>query len=86
VRAAERLRMLVEHSWIDLAQDRVRVTVSAGAIMVREDETIEQALARVDALMYTSKRDGRDLVTGEDGPVERSGRVRPLLQVSRRPR
>ncbi len=86
VRAAERLRMLVEHSWIDLAENRVRVTVSAGAIMVREDETIEQALARVDALMYTSKRDGRDLVTGEDGPVERSGSIRPLLQVSRRPR
>jgi len=77
--------MLVDHSWLDIGGQRVTVTVSAGAVMVRDDETIDEALARADALMYTSKRDGRDLVTGEDGPVERTGRSQRLLHLSRRP-
>lgn len=85
VSAAERLRMLVEHSWLDVGGQKVAVTVSAGAVMLRDDETIGDALARADALMYASKRDGRDLVTGEDGPVARSGGSPPLLQVARRP-
>jgi diguanylate cyclase (GGDEF)-like protein/PAS domain S-box-containing protein len=85
VRIAERLRMLVDHSWLDIDGQRVTVTVSAGAVMVRDDETIDEALARADALMYASKRDGRDLVTGEDGPVERTGRSPRLLHLSRRP-
>ena len=86
VRAAERLRMLVDHSWLDHTGGRITVTVSAGAVMVREDETIGEALARADALMYASKREGRDLVTGEDGPVERTGRSQQVLQLSRRTR
>lgn len=84
-RAAERLRMLVDHSWIDIGGEKVKVTVSAGAVMVRADESIDEALARADALMYVSKNDGRDLVTGEDGPVARSEGSPPLVRITPRP-
>lgn len=70
--AAERLRMLVEHSWLTIDGQQVRVTISAGAIMVRPGESLEAALDRADRLMYTSKRSGRNLVTGEHGPLPRS--------------
>src|SRR5690606_12400862 len=72
VRAAELLRMLVDHSWLDHTGGRITVTVSAGAVMLREEEAIAEALARADALIYACNREGRDLVTGEDGPVERT--------------
>ncbi|HRY11556.1 MAG TPA: GGDEF domain-containing protein [Candidatus Nanopelagicales bacterium] len=84
-RAAERLRMLVDHSWIDIDGEKVKVTVSAGAVMVRSDESIDDALARADALMYVSKRGGRDLVTGEAGPVARSDGSPSPLQITQRP-
>lgn len=76
--AAERLRMLVEHSWINIGDEQVRVTISAGAIMVRPGESLEAALERADRLMYTSKRSGRNLVTGEHGPLPRSGGFAPM--------
>jgi len=81
----ERLRMLVEHSWLEVNGGQVRVTISAGAVMVADDETIEQALDRADRLMYKSKHAGRNLVIAEDGPVKRREDGATLLQVSPSP-
>jgi len=64
---AERVRMLVEHSWIQQGSDRVRVTVSVGATLARPGESIAALLERVDAHMYASKRGGRNQVTTDEG-------------------
>lgn len=79
---AERLRMLVEHSWIQVGDTQVRVTVSVGAVMVRPGETFDEALDRADRLMYQSKAAGRNVVTTESGRMKRRGQV-PLFQISR---
>ena len=69
---AERLRMLVGALLVRRSTtSRCGVTISAGAVMVAEDETVEQALDRADRLMYDSKHAGRNLVITEDGPVKR---------------
>ncbi len=78
---AERLRMLVDHSWIQLDDGQVRATISVGAVMVSPGESLDQAIERADRLMYASKHAGRNLVTGEDGPVPRLRSSEPLLQV-----
>jgi PleD family two-component response regulator len=41
------------------------VTMSAGVVATRPDESFEQAVARADALLYRAKREGRNRVIGE---------------------
>lgn len=73
---AERVRMLVEHSWLQQGDVQVRVTVSVGATLARPGETAAALLERVDAHMYASKHAGRNRVTSDaaDEPARR-----PLL-------
>lgn len=68
---AERVRMLVENSWIQQGEAQVRVTVSVGASMAVAAESPDDALERVDRLMYVSKRNGRNRVTTDAGPLVR---------------
>jgi diguanylate cyclase (GGDEF)-like protein len=42
-----------------------RVTVSMGVVEVKEDESLERALKRVDLLLYKSKENGRNMVSYE---------------------
>ena len=65
-RNAERLRMLVEHSWFDSEGVQVRVTVSIGATMAVAGEASDAVVDRADRLMYVSKSSGRNVVT-DDG-------------------
>jgi diguanylate cyclase (GGDEF)-like protein len=44
----------------------LRVTVSIGAALARQDESLESLVDRADHLMYQSKRKGRNTVTSED--------------------
>jgi diguanylate cyclase (GGDEF)-like protein/PAS domain S-box-containing protein len=60
---AERVRILVENSWIQKGEVQVRVTVSVGATMALRSETPDDLVDRADALMYASKRAGRNRVT-----------------------
>ncbi len=63
--ATERLRRDVEsQDWQALAPGLV-VTISAGVVATRPDESFEQAVARADALLYRAKREGRNRVVGE---------------------
>jgi diguanylate cyclase (GGDEF)-like protein/PAS domain S-box-containing protein len=72
-RAAERLRMLVEHSWIQRDDDQIRVSVSIGATLAVPREGPESLLDRADHLMYASKSAGRNLVTTDAGQLPRGG-------------
>lgn len=67
--AAERLRMLVAESWLQVDGKRVAVTVSIGATMVEPGEDWAQALDRADRLMYASKAAGRNRVTSDRGTL-----------------
>jgi diguanylate cyclase (GGDEF)-like protein len=60
---AERLRALVEKSSADISGDTLLVTISLGAVVVNPLDKVELAVNRADALMYQSKRDGRNRVT-----------------------
>ena len=60
---AERVRMLVENSWIQKGEVQVRVTVSVGATMAIPTETADDLVDRADRFMYASKRGGRNRVT-----------------------
>ncbi|SBV94571.1 Diguanylate cyclase with PAS/PAC sensor [uncultured Alphaproteobacteria bacterium] len=58
----ERMRALVESTWLDLGDLRLRVTVSVGAVLVYADEPLETVLGRADALLYRAKEEGRNRV------------------------
>jgi diguanylate cyclase (GGDEF)-like protein/PAS domain S-box-containing protein len=57
-RIAERFRMLIENSEIRFGGQRIRVTVSIGAVMSRPGEAVDDLVSRADALMYASKESG----------------------------
>lgn len=66
--AAERLRMMVDKSFLYLADDQaqeksIHVTVSIGAALAQRGEPPEAVLARADRGLYQSKADGRNRVT-----------------------
>lgn len=62
---AERIRKLVEQSFLLIDGARVGVTISAGATIAKKDDTSTSMVARADELMYESKRRGRNIVTVE---------------------
>lgn len=62
---AERLRMLVAHSWVEHGSQKIAVTASFGGAMSRPGETAEEVLRRADALLYQSKAEGRNRVSLE---------------------
>ena len=60
---AERLRLLVEHSRIDLGDKRLRITLSVGGVLASADDTVDELIHKADAAMYLSKAQGRNRVT-----------------------
>lgn len=63
---AGRLTMLIEKSTLQLESGaQVRVTASSGAAMLCAGESAEDALRRVDSLLYHSKRNGRNRLSIE---------------------
>lgn len=58
-----RLRKLIENSYIMLNDQKLSVTVSIGATLFKENDTIESLLKRADGLLYKSKNSGRNCLT-----------------------
>ena len=54
---AEKLRKLVEDYKFD---DRFKVTISLGVTEIREDDTLESVMKRVDKVLYEAKNSGRN--------------------------
>jgi diguanylate cyclase (GGDEF)-like protein/PAS domain S-box-containing protein len=63
LRIAERLRFLVESSWVSLTDSCLHVTLSLGVTLARIQDTPETLIQRADGLMYRSKRAGRNCLT-----------------------
>lgn len=59
---AEKLRMLVETSSLNVGTQTVRVTVSIGGTVSHRNDTREALVQRADKLMYESKALGRNTV------------------------
>lgn len=66
---AERLRALVEQSVINDGAERIGVTLSIGAVIVRTGEDARSVVERVDRLLYRSKSDRSNRVTIEHEAV-----------------
>lgn len=62
-RIAEKLRLLVERSVFWEKERPLRVTLSGGATLAREDDTVQTLVERADLLMYRSKRGGKNRVS-----------------------
>ena len=60
---AEKLRSLVEQTTITTEMGGPRVTISVGATLVRNEDTLESLIYRADKLMYKSKANGRNCVS-----------------------
>jgi diguanylate cyclase (GGDEF)-like protein/PAS domain S-box-containing protein len=60
---AERVRALIERSWLSLEDGRrVSVTVSVGGALAREGDDLEALVARADERLYACKAGGRNRV------------------------
>ena len=73
---AERLRTLVEQSWVDHEGEQIRVTVSFGGALVREGEDSVAVTVRADRQLYLSKDAGRNCIYIE-GVKTSSGKGEP---------
>jgi diguanylate cyclase (GGDEF)-like protein/PAS domain S-box-containing protein len=58
-----KLRSLIENSYIIHKNEKLYVTISIGATLVNENDTIDSLIKRADALMYKSKGAGRNCLT-----------------------
>ena len=60
---AERMRMLVESSYLTHANEKLQVTISMGATLIQPGEDTDSLIKRADTLLYASKHAGRNRVT-----------------------
>ncbi len=61
--ASERIRFLVEKSFLRNTEEKISVTISIGATEVIRGDTVESIVRRADQLMYQSKTNGKNRVT-----------------------
>ena len=59
----DRLRLLIEHSYIIRENKKLYVTISIGGTLVNENDTIDSLIKRADTLLYKSKTAGRNRLT-----------------------
>lgn len=62
---AEKIRVLIAGTEIAHPEGNLTVTASLGVTVAREDDSIDSVVKRADALMYKSKRNGKNRVTSD---------------------
>ena len=58
-----KVRLLVENSYITYNDQTLHITISVGATLVRTSDTIESLIKRADRLLYKSKAAGKNCLT-----------------------
>ena len=66
IHVAERYRSLVKQSGIHRNTELIRITISLGAAMVRNEDTLDSLVKRADRCLYASKNRGRDCVSTDE--------------------
>jgi diguanylate cyclase (GGDEF)-like protein/PAS domain S-box-containing protein len=79
---AEHIRRLVSNASLLTESGVVEVTISLGATLVREHDTTDDLIERVDRLLYESKQNGRNRVSTDYEPVA-TDKSRESLAASR---
>ena len=59
----ERLKLLINQSFINHNQERIKLTMSFGATKISKNDTIESLTKRADNNMYESKKQGKNFIT-----------------------
>jgi diguanylate cyclase (GGDEF)-like protein len=59
----EKIRLFIEKTWLQAGDKIVRMTLSIGGTMAKDDDTIESLVKRADAAMYDSKQSSRNTVS-----------------------
>lgn len=62
---SDKLRALVASSYLPVSGGIVQVTVSVGATLAQPSDTLATLVKRADRLLYKSKAEGRNRVTGD---------------------
>lgn len=57
------MRGLVGESFIMREGEKLKVTISVGATLFKDDDTLESVVKRADTLLYESKNGGRNRIT-----------------------
>jgi diguanylate cyclase (GGDEF)-like protein len=57
---ANRVRLLVEKSYLEIGQKTICTTLSMGATIAKAQDTLISLVTRADKLMYQSKKDGKN--------------------------
>ncbi len=71
---AEKIRIGVNELDLDLPDDAIRPSMSVGVVSYPDDgQTADELMISADRAMYTSKRAGKNRVTGVNMPVDRPG-------------
>jgi len=58
-----RIRSFIQHSYIMHENEKLHVTISIGATLVSENDTIDSLIKRADTLLYKSKAAGKNCLT-----------------------
>jgi diguanylate cyclase (GGDEF)-like protein len=59
----QKVRTIVENSVLRKDDKELSVTISIGATISQENDTIESMIKRADTLLYQSKNQGRNQIT-----------------------
>jgi len=60
---AQRVRMLIEKSYLKTNEENLQVTLSIGATIALANDSMEMVIKRADELLYKSKENGRNCLT-----------------------
>lgn len=64
--ASEKIRKIIEASHLRMDSGDLSITVSVGATLANDQDTVEDLIQRADNLMYVSKKNGKNRVTYEN--------------------
>jgi diguanylate cyclase (GGDEF)-like protein len=62
-RLLNRLKSLVNNSYLDYEDKKISITMSFGATRIKRDDSIKSLTKRADNNMYESKKKGKNKIT-----------------------